>query len=57
MLPSDAVDTDLVESDDAVDGVELDRSRRGHAPRARPGMTLGDGEDGRICGDVGMLEA
>lgn len=56
MLPSDeAVETDLDESEEAVDGVEADRSRRGQAPNARLGVTLGDGELGLEYREVGML--
>jgi len=55
MLPSDAVETDLDESEEAVDGVETDRSRRGQAPNAKLGITLGEGELGLKYGEVGML--
>ena len=55
MLPSEAVETDLDESDEAVEGDETDRSRRGHAPNARLGATLGEGELGLKNGEVGML--
>jgi len=55
MLPSDAVETDLDESDEAVDGDETDRSRRGQAPNARLGVTLGEGELALRDGEAGML--
>lgn len=54
MPPSEAEETDLDESDEAVDGVETDRSRRGQAPKARLGVTLGEGELGLVYGEVGM---
>lgn len=55
MLPPEAVETDLDESEEAVDGVEADRSRREQAPNARLGVTLGEGELGLRYGEVGML--
>lgn len=53
--PSDAEETDREERKEAVEGVETDLSRSGHAPRASEGVILGDGEEGRRYGELSLL--
>ena len=53
--PSEADETDREESADEVDGVETERTRRGQAPKASDGDTLGDGDEGRSRGEFFVL--
>lgn len=56
MLPSEADETDLEEDKvEASEGVENDLSSGGHAPKAKEGVILGDGEDDLRRGEFALL--